>query len=134
MKDNRGKRGKHAKWTIVAEFNSLAEFDDSAVLQDLLDNYNMDHKMVTKDGDIVRFFLCKFSKKKRGFNCTVKSKTVLSSADNKIRVYRLEEAEHDHSAEETSKRKNFTFEKKVEGKIKELLVLNQHQEASHRRQ
>jgi hypothetical protein len=111
------KRGKAAKWTLDTEFDSLAEFDDSPVLQDLLDNFNMDNKMTTKNGDIVRSFVCKFSKKKKGFNCPVKSRTVLSSSDNKMRVYRLEESEHDHSAAETSERKNFTFGKN-------LLVLN----------
>ena len=123
-KDKRGKRRKAAKWTIDSEFDYLAEFDDSPVLQDLLDNFNMDNKMTTKDGDIVRSFVCKFSKKKKGFNCPVKSRTVLSSSDNKMRVYRLEESEYDHSTAETSKRKNFTFGKKVEDKIKELLLLN----------
>ena len=35
-----------------------------------------------------------------------------------------EESELDHSAAETSKRKNFTFEKKVEDKIRSCLVMN----------
>ena len=97
----------------------MDEFDDSPALQDLQDNYNMDNKMTSKDGNIFRTFVCKFSKKKKGFNCPVKARTVFSG--NKMTIYRLDDTVHDHEA---SERKNFAFDKKAEEKMKELLVLN----------
>ena len=118
-KQGQGKRGKAAKWIIEAEFNSVEEFDDSPALQDLQDNYEMDNKMTSKDGNIVRTFVCKFSKKKKGFNCPVKARTVFSGY--KMTIYRLDDTVHDHEA---SERKNFAFDKKAEEKMKELLLLN----------
>ena len=107
---------------MEAEFDSLAEFDESAVLQDLLDNYNTDNKTENKEGQIIRTFVCKFSKKKKGFNCPVKSRTVLTGT--KMAVFRLEDCQHDHTVVDHEDRKNFNFDDRVEAKMKELLEMN----------
>ena len=116
------KRGKGVNWIVESEFDSMVEFNDSAALQDLMDNYNQDNKKANKDGHIIRSFICKFSKRKKGFACPVKSRTILNG--NKMTVYRIEGAEHDHTAMTGNERKNFNFDQRIETKMKELLELN----------
>ena len=53
------------------EFDPMVGFDDSTALQDLMDNYNLDNKKASKDGHIIKSFICKFSKRKKGFACPV---------------------------------------------------------------
>ena len=68
-KKQSSKRGNGLKWLLENEFDSMVEFDDSAVLRNLMDNYNVDNKTVNKQGHVIRTFVCKFSKKKKGFAC-----------------------------------------------------------------
>ena len=116
------KRGKGLNWIVDSEFDSMVEFDDSAALQDLMDNYNMDNKKVNKEGHIIRSFVCKFSKRKKGFTCPVKARSILNGT--KMTVYRIEGAEHDHTIMKGQERKNYKFDQKTETKMKELLELN----------
>ena len=121
-KQQNDKRGKGVKWSLESEFESMVEFDDSAALQDLMDNYNMNSKKVNKDDHIIRTFFSKFSKKKKGFDCPLKSCTIL--AGNKMTVYRLEDTEHNHDKVKDKQRRNFNFDKRVVDKMEELLELN----------
>ena len=114
-------RGKAMGWVTEVEFDSMVDFDESPALKDLLDNYNLDNKKVNKAGDVIRTFVCKFSKKKRGFACPAKSKTVFSGA--KMTVLRLDKA-HKHEVANDSVRKNFNFIPEVEAKMRELVELN----------
>ena len=107
---------------MESEFDSMVEFDDNAALRDLMDNYNMDNKKFNKDGHIIRSFVSNFSKRKKGFACPVKSRTILIGT--KMTVYRPEGAEHDHTAMKGKERKNFNFVQRIETKMKELLELN----------
>ena len=50
---------------MEAKFDSAVIFMDSMQCKDLMDNYNTDSKKETKNGDIVRTWVCKFSKQKR---------------------------------------------------------------------
>ena len=76
-----------------------------------MDNYNTDSKKETKNGDIVRTWVCKFSKKKKGFSCPVKARTVHSGLT--VTVSRLDNVTT-----------CFVFKAEVEAKITELVELN----------
>ena len=108
-------------WVKEIEFESPTKFYDSPTHRDLKDNFNTDSTKHNKSRDIVRTWSCKFGKKKRGFDCPVKSKTVMNGV--KIEVYRLDGAEHKHEKIEDN-RKNFNFVPEVEQKIRELVGLN----------
>ena len=125
-KQQNDNRGKGVKWAVESEFESMVEFDDSAALQDLMDNYNMNSKKVNKYDHIKRTFFCKFSKKKKGFDCPVKSCTIL--AGNKMTVYGLEDTEHNHD----KVKDNFNFNKRVVDKMEELLELNVNSRNIHK--
>ena len=86
------KRGKAAAWIVEAKFDSAVIFMDSMQCKDLMDNYNTDSKKETKNGDIVRTWVCKFSKKKKGFSCPVKARTVHSGLT--VTVSRLDNVNH----------------------------------------
>ena len=115
-------RGKAIDWVLESEFTSMVEFDESPALQDLQENYNMNAKKTNKEGHITRNFVCKFSKKKKGFACPVRSKTVF--AGDKMTIYKLNGVDHKHAPTKDNDRKNFNFSQQTEGKIKELLELN----------
>ena len=100
----------------------MVDFMDSPQYQDLMDNFNMDSKKINKNGDTTRNWVCKFSKKKKGFNCPVKSRTVQTI--EKVTVFKVEEASHEHEPVENSTRKNFDFSVEAQSKMKELLQLN----------
>ena len=89
------KRGPASEWVIEAEFPSSVVFMDSPQYQDLMDNFNTDSKKTNKQEDIIHTWVCKFSKKKKGFACQVKSRTVHSH--EKVTVSRLGGVSHDHS-------------------------------------
>ena len=116
------KRGKGVAWIKDVEFGSKKEYLESPTLQDLVDNYNMDSKKQKKDGDITRVFVCKFSKKKKGFDCPVKCRTVQTVG--KVTVYRQEGINHKHTPLKEEKRKNFFFPPEAEKKMEELLEMN----------
>ena len=116
------KRGPASEWVIEAEFPSSVVFMDSPQYQDLMDNFNTDSKKTNKQEDIIRTWVCKFSKKKKGFACQVKSRTVHSH--EKVTVSRLGGVSHDHDRTEDSDRKHFNFPPEVEAKIQELVELN----------
>ena len=82
----------------------------------------MDNKKVNKQGNVIRSFVCKFSKRKKGFNCPVKARTILNGT--KMTVYRIEGSAHEHTATTGKERKNFNFDKRTEDKMMELLELN----------
>ena len=90
------KRGKAAVWIVESKFDSAVTFMDSIQYKDLMDNYNTDSKKETKNGDIVRTWVCKFSKKKKGFSCPVKARTVHSGLT--VTVSRLGNVDHMHEA------------------------------------
>ena len=46
----KSKRGKASTWVMEAEFDSLADFDENAVLQDLLDNLTRTARQRTRRG------------------------------------------------------------------------------------
>ena len=116
------KRGKAAAWIVESKFDSAVTFMDSIQYKDLMDNYNTDSKKETKNGDIVRTWVCKFSKKKKGFSCPVKARTVHSGLT--VTVSRLGNVDHMHEAIKDSSRKYFVFTNEVEAKISELVELN----------
>ena len=120
--ENEVKRGAALKWVQDVEFTSMVDFMDSPQYQDLMDNFNMDSKKINKKGDTTRNWVCKFSKKKKGFNCPVKSRTVQTI--EKVTVFKVEEASHEHEPVENSTRKNFDFSVEAQSKMKELLPLN----------
>ena len=84
----KAKRGMGMVWITEVEIGSKQEYLESPTIQDLVDNYNMDLKKTSKGGDITRIFVCKFSKKKKGFACPVKQRTVQSV--DKLTVFRQE--------------------------------------------
>jgi hypothetical protein len=116
------KRGKAAAWIVESKFDSAVTFMDSIQYKDLMDNYNTDSKKETKNGDIVRTWVCKFSKKKKGFSCPVKARTVHSGLT--VTVSRLGNVDHMHEVIKDSSRKYFVFTNEVEAKISELVELN----------
>ena len=118
--DDAPKRGSGKNWLEEATFTSSVQFMESPTYKDLMDNYNTDNKKVNKAGDVVRTWVCKFSKKKKGFDCPIKVKTVLT--DGKVNVLRLNGAEHKH--DRVGDRKYFTFAPETEEKISELVGLN----------
>ena len=115
-----GLRGAAKEWVVETNFDSAVLFLDSRQYKDLNDNYNIESKKVNKAGDIIRTWVCKFSKKKKGFNCQVKARTVMK--DGQVEVSRLNGEEHEH--ERVDNRKNFNFSPEAEAKIVELVGLN----------
>ena len=82
----------------------------------------MHSKKINKDGDITRVFLCKFSKKKKGFACPVKRRSVQTG--DKMTIFRQEGSAHKHTPMKEGKRKNFVFPPEAEKKMEELLEMN----------
>ena len=68
----RATHGGGIEWVLEAEFPNLLVFMDSPQYKDLMDNFNTDSKKINKKEDIIRSWVCKFNKKKKGFKCQVK--------------------------------------------------------------
>ena len=120
--NSKAMRGKATDWITEVEFTSKKEYLESPALQDLVDNYNMHSKKINKDGDITRVFLCRFSKKKKGFACPVKRRSVQTG--DKMTIFRQEGSAHKHTPMKEGKRKHFVFPPEAEKKMEELLEMN----------
>ena len=70
---------------------------------------------------MVRVWVCKYNKKKKGFNCPVKIRTV--QENGKITVFKQDHVDHDHNPLEGVQRKHFIFSQKVEKQMEQMLEM-----------
>ena len=80
-------------------------FDSFVQFMDLTDNCNTENKKINKAGDIIRTWVCKFSKNKKGFDYPIKTRTVIK--DGKVEVSRLNGEQDEHDRVDNRKYLNF---------------------------
>ena len=75
-------RGRGKKYVSVAKFGSTEEFESSDVFKILKEDFNNDRSSSNKNSaTIIVSNCCKFSKKKKGFNCLAKMKTLQQGSE-----------------------------------------------------
>ena len=73
-------RGRGKKYVSVAKFGSTEEFESSDVFKVLKEDFNNDRSSSNKNSATI-IHCCKFSKKKKGFNCLAKMKTLQQGSE-----------------------------------------------------
>ena len=100
----------------MAEFETRKEFEDSNFGQDIKSNFNVHRNR----GNTVTY-LCKYSYKKKGFNCSVEHQLVKFAENRWIFERSSDDNQHNHEKVDEN-RKNNVYNQ-ADSKIKELLQL-----------
>ena len=118
-------RGKGAEWKELATYGCREEFNNSDVFSDLEERFNLHRNRPQKKQKVLEY-LCKYSKKKVGFNCPVKVRVLLKLSGIIVVEKNCKDGEHeDHCHDqEPGERKNRHYDCEKEREMKAMIKLD----------